>query len=376
MRYLKQYILSDLKKKMVFLGGPRQVGKTTFTKEILKTNFSNGLYLNWDFDEHRRLILQQKWSEASSLLVFDELHKYPRWKNWLKGVYDVLKEQHKILVTGSARLDTYKRSGDSMIGQYHFWRLHPFSLDELPKKMTAKEAFHRYMLVGGFPEPFLNCDEREARRWRRERLNLVFREDIRDLERVREIRLVELFLDGLRSRVTSSVVLSNIASDLEIAPKTAKAWLEMLERMYLVFSIYPFSKSLPRSILKPPKVYFWDCGDLIGDEDVKFENLVALHLLKRLHFLEDQEGYRCELRYLRDKEGREVDFAVIKNNVVEELIEVKWSDENISSSLRYYAERLKPKKVTQLVGVLKTPFTHHGVSVVDPVSYFSKEILW
>ena len=369
MRYIVPCVVEDLNRKMVFIGGPRQVGKTTLAKALLEKYFPGGRYFNWDFDEDRQDILKKRWIEECPLLIFDEFHKYPHWKQWIKGIYDVLGEKHRILVTGSARLDVYKRGGDSLLGRYHYWRLHPFSLDERPAGMSSAEAFRRLMTVGGFPEPFLDGDERAARRWRRERFDRIIREDIRDLEQIRNIQLLGLMIDLLRKRVGSPVVFSNIAEDLHVANKTVKNWLEILERMYLVFSVRPFSKSIPRAILKPPKVYFFDNGDVIGDEGARFENLVASSLLKRLHFLEDREGFRYELRYIKDKEHREVDFAVLKDGILEELIEVKYGDKNISKSLRYYAEKLRPARVTQIVATLRNSFDEKGITVVSPEEY-------
>ena len=370
MRYIAPYILQDLTKKMVFVGGPRQVGKTTLAQAILSSNYPSGRYLNWDYDEDRQDILRKQWSADQKLLVFDELHKFPRWKNWIKGIYDVSHESHSFLITGSARLDVYRRGGDSLMGRYHYWRLHPFTLDEVPQGISQKEAYQRLMTVGGFPEPFLDGDERAARRWRRERFDRVLREDIRDLEPVRNIQLLGMFLDILRNRVGGLITLSNLAGDIQISPKTAKAWLEVLNKMYLVFSVRPYTKSLPRAVLKPPKVYFFDNGDVIGDEGARFENLIANSLLKRLHYLEDRDGYRHELRYIRDKEGREVDFVIVKDGKIEELIEAKYSDETISRSLVYYAERLKPPKATQIVANLRRPFDKGKIKITDPISYF------
>jgi len=371
MRYITPHILDDLKRKMVFVGGPRQVGKTTLAKAILTSSYPDGRYLNWDFDEDRQDILKKRWSTDNPLLIFDELHKFPKWKGWIKGIYDVSHDLHSFLITGSARLDVYRRGGDSLLGRYHYWRLHPFTLDEIPKGISPKDAFERLMTLGGFPEPFLEGDERTARRWRRERFDRVLREDVRDLEPVRDIQLLSIFLDLLRHRVGGLVVLSNLAGDLEISPKTAKAWLETLERMYLVFSVRPYTKSLPRAVRKPPKVYFFDNGDVLGDEGARFENLVATSLLKRLHYLEDSQGYKYELRYIRDKEGREVDFAIVKEGELEELIEVKYSDDSIARSLSYYADRLNPKKAVQIVAKIKRPYDKGKIRVTDPISYFS-----
>jgi predicted AAA+ superfamily ATPase len=371
MRYIKEYIIKDLKRKMVFLGGPRQVGKTTLAKNILKQELSSGRYFNWDFDEDRQDLLARKWKADSTLVIFDELHKYPNWKNWIKGIYDTNESSTNFLVTGSARLDVYRRGGDSLLGRYHYWRLHPFGFDECPETMTPKEVFARLMTVGGFPEPFLDGDEREARRWRRERFNRILREDIRDLEPIRNISLLDLFIDQLRTRVGGLIVMSNLAGEIQVSPKTVVNWLDVLERMYLVFAVRPYTKNLPRAVIKPPKVFFFDNGDVLGDEGAIFENLVATQLLKRIHLLEDRDGYRYELRYIRDKEGREVDFIILKEDHIQELIEVKFSDDKISNHLKYYAEKLNPKKATQIVAKLKNAYTIGKINVVDPIEYFS-----
>ncbi len=370
MRYITSDVLKDLNKKMVFVGGPRQVGKTTMAQAILAEHYPNGRYFNWDYDEDRLDIVKKRWQQDCRLLVFDELHKFPRWKTWIKGIYDVTKSHHRFLVTGSARLDVYRHGGDSLMGRYHYWRLHPFTLDELPAGISPQQGFDRLMRVGGFPEPFLTADDRQARRWRRDRFDRVLREDIRDLESIRNIQLLGLFLSLLRERVGSLVTLSNLAADVQISPKTARVWLEVLERMYLVFSVRPYTRSLPRAVQKPPKVYFFDNADVIGDTGARFENLVAAALLKRLHFWEDRDGYRCQLCFVRDKEGREVDFAIVKDGVLEELIEVKYADDNVSRSLIYFTKRLKPKRAIQLVADLRRPFDQGRIQVMDPFAYF------
>lgn len=231
------------------------------------------------------------------------------------------------------------------------------------------------MTVGGFPEPFFSNNIRDSRRWRKERFDRVLQEDIRDLESIKNIQSLRLFLDLLRTRVGGMVVLSNLAQDIQVSPQTAKSWLESLERMYLLFKVMPYTQSIPRAILKPPKVYFFDNADVMGGDGTKFENLIATHLLKRLHYLEDHEGYHCELRYIRDKEGREVDFAIIKDGVLEQLIEVKYSDEDISRPLQYYTQRLKPKRSTQTVANLDKPYDKDGIRVTNPFLYFS-DVLW
>jgi uncharacterized protein len=352
MRYLQHLVTQDLQKKMVLLGGPRQCGKTTFAKSIGKS-FDAPTYLNWDFERDRKTVQKLAWDEASDIVILDELHKRPRWKTWLKGVFDEMHDQHKFLVTGSARLDLYRKGGDSMLGRYHYWRLHPFSLSELPPKMTQKEALHRLMTVGGFPEPFFDGNERNANRWRRERIDRVVRDDVRDLEHIQEIGSLQMFVDALCTRVSGLVVLSNIASDLQVSPKTLKRWLDVLESMYLVFAVRPYTRNLPRAVQKPPKVFFYDNGDVDGDDGARFENLVASHLLKELQFREDATGDRWNLHYVRDKEKHEVDFVTTRNGVVDQLIEAKWADAEVSPHLAYFASKLKPKNgCRQIVGQL------------------------
>lgn len=374
-RYCQPYINQDLQRKMVFIGGPRQVGKTTLSKNLCTGQFDQGEYLNWDNDEDRRTILKKQWLATSPLIIFDELHKYPRWKSWIKGVYDTKPPEQNYLVTGSARLDVYRRGGDSLLGRYHYWRLHPFTIDELPQDISVDEGLKRLLKFGGFPEPFLLADEREARRWRRERFDRILQEDIRDLESIRNIQLLSLFIDALRQRVGNIITLSNIAQDLQISPKTAKEWLAVIERMYLAFAIHPLTAKVPRAIQKPPKVFFYDNGDVIENDGARLENLVATTLLKRLHFIEDYYGYRCSLHYIRDKEGREVDFACVINDQIIDLIEVKNSDSQISSSLKYYSQLLKPKHTTQIVHGLKRPF-HKGHILVTSIGEFFKNPPW
>src|SRR3990167_8776403 len=368
-RYLTPYILKDLERKMVFIGGPRQVGKTTLTK-ALHTTFLHEEYFNWDAIEDKRAILNKQWSATSPLVIFDELHKYPRWKQWIKGVYDKKPAHQQYCVTGSARLDVYKRGGDSLLGRYHYWRLHPLTLDELPAEIDTREAYHRLLTVGGFPEPFLLNDEREARRWRRERFDRILREDVRDLVQIRQLSMLDLFLDALRARVSGMITLSNIAQDLQIAPNTAKKWLDLIERLYIAFSIKPLTKNIFRAIQKPPKVYFYDNADVIETRGPRLENLIATHLLKRLNFIEDYFGYRCSLHYIRDKDGREVDFVTVIDHVVCDLIEVKESDTSISSALKYYTKSLNPKRAIQIVGDLKRPFDQEGIHVTNPIDFF------
>ncbi|MBI2027561.1 MAG: ATP-binding protein [Deltaproteobacteria bacterium] len=377
-RYLQAHLTKDLQKKMVFLGGPRQCGKTTLAEHILR-DFpyhadKKGLYLNWDDDDHRQRILKREWSDNDELVFFDELHKFHRWKNWIKGTYDTTRAKHRFLVTGSARLDTYKRGGDSLLGRYHYWRLHPLTLAESIKGISQGDYFKRLMTVGGFPEPFLDNNESESKRWRKERIERVIKDDIRDLEQLHNISALGLFLDALRRRVGGQIVFSNIEVDLQVSQKTLKRWLAIFENMYLVFAVRPFTKKLPRAIQKPPKVYFFDNADVMGDESQRFENLVATHLLKKIHFLEDSTGDSYELRYVRDKEGREVDFLILREDKPYMLIEAKLTDSTPHRALQYYAEKLTPNYAIQIVAYLKHPFNKGKLSVQSPFDELSKPL--
>jgi hypothetical protein len=365
----------DLAKKMVFLSGPRQTGKTTLAKSFLQKN--PGLYLNWDDVDDRRKILARDWIDEERLLVIDELHKYSRWKNFLKGTYDTQNHIHQFLVTGSARLDTFKKGQDSMMGRFYSWRLHPLCLSELKNDFAIKStesALERLLRVGGFPEPFFAKNDIAVKRWRKERTQAVFRQDIRELENIRDLSLLEIFHDTLTERVSSGIVVSNIARDLEIAPKTGKNWLELLERSFALFLIRPYSKGLSKAILKTPKVYFYDNGEVRGDDGARFENLVACHLLKRIQFLEDSKGDRYRLCYLEDKQKHSVDFGIVKNNRLVCLLEVKLSDETISPSLVYFRERLGVETCIQLVYSAKRSYRKNGVWVASAAEWLSRPL--
>ena len=373
MRYLAKYISTDLSKKMVFLGGPRQVGKTTLSKSLLDKHFK-GRYFNWDRLNDQKAILSENWNDQEELLIFGEVHKYPKWKNLIKGFYDTNTANHKFLVTGSARLDVYKRGGDSLLGRYHYWRLHPFSLTELPKGISKEECFKRLMKVGGFPEVFLDNDEREARRWREERYEKIIKDDIRDLENIKNIQSMSLLLQLLREKVGGMINVSNLAKDLQVSPITVAKWIEIFEKMYLIFTIRPYTKNLPRALSKPFKVYFFDNADVIGDEGARFENLVANHLLKNCHFQQDYTGEQWELGFLRDKEHREVDFILLKDKIIQQIIEVKWNDQKVSPSLIYFGEKLKVPNAVQIIANSKTSTTKNKLQVTNPLQYFQNNI--
>ena len=371
MRYLSPSIIKDLQKKMVLISGPRQAGKTTMVNDLTK---DQGLYLNWDNSDDRKKIMGKDWDQDRKIIIFDEIHKFSRWKNLVKGIYDTQKERHQFIVTGSARLDTFKKGQDSMLGRFFSWRLHPLCLSEIKHTFNRDDSqnMEKMLTLGGFPEPFLTGELQFAKRWRKEKLNLVFRQDIQELESIRDIALLEFFYQALTQRVGSEVALSNIARDLEIAPKTAKAWLNILEKTYALFVITPYSKNLIKAIAKKPKIYFYDNGEVEGDEGARFENLVANHLLKRIHFLEDSTGDRYELNYLRDKNGHEIDFLIQKNRKPIALIEAKLTESSRSKSCYYYKDRLKIKTCIKLVRNLDKSSLRDDILVVPAYEWLSK----
>jgi uncharacterized protein len=363
MRYIAPRLVHDLQKKMVLLAGPRQCGKTTLAKSLLD---DRGQYLNWDITKDRKVIREVAWPKDASLIVLDELHKAPKWKNLLKGVVDEFGNQPPVLVTGSARLDAFRRAGDALTGRTYFYRLHPIDVAEsrqfLPN-MSLEGRIRRLLQAGGFPEAFLNPEE--AARLRNDRMELVTREDLRDLSRVSSWRGPADLVELLRERVGKPTNYDNLAQNLGISPPTSKAWVELLEKLYLVFLLPPFSSSLSRSIRKDRRVYFFDCAaayDATGG--AQLENLVACSLLKFTQFRKDAFGENWGVFYLRDKEGREVDFVVTHNRRVNWLIEVKASDGDVSTSLRYYAQKLKPMESLQLVLNLERPQEKSGIKLL------------
>ena len=331
-RYLKAQVLKDLQRKMVFLGGPRQVGKTTLAKSLLK---SPTAYLNWDFGEHRQKILKMQFPNQP-LLVLDELHKYRQWRNYLKGLYDVRKDKLKILVTGSARLDYYRFGGDSLQGRYHYLRLHPLSVAELG--ISTRTEFRSLLELGGFPEPFLGGSAREAQRWSRQHREFLLQEELRDLEAVHDMGQLELLMLRLPELVGSPLSINSLTEDLQISHKTIARWLDVLERIYAVFRLAPFGPPRVRAIKKSQKHYHFD-WNVIRDPAIRFENMVASHLLKWVHYQIDVNGRDLELRYFRDVDGREVDFVILENRKPIQFVEAKWGDSDIVLGLRYLKER-------------------------------------
>lgn len=335
-RYLSEFIKTDLERKMVLLSGPRQVGKTTLARNL---PYSRVEYFNYDADEDRIALKNKTWRQDTDLLIFDELHKQTMWKRWLKGIYDKQGIPPRILVTGSARLDTLRRGGESLAGRYFPYRLHPFSVKELAVDRDPSDVLNTLLILGGFPEPFMIGSEEEAARWRRTHVERIIREDLLDLEYVQDIRGMLTLVDLLSRCVGSSISYDSLANDLAISPHTVKRWVDLLETLYVIFIVKPYTKRITRSLQKRPKIYFYDTGFVKGDEGARLENLVACALLKHNHFLEDTKGQSRRLCYLRDRQKREVDFCVVTDDEPEMLIEVKVSQPDIKS-LQYFASMM------------------------------------
>ena len=381
MRYLTPEISRFLleEEKMAFIAGPRQVGKTTLAKHFLTQVGAEAFYFNWDIESHRKAIIKNPedfWQGPAPIpgrpkprLGLDEIHKYPRWKRFLKGLYDARGKELEILVTGSGRLDLYQRGGDSLFGRYHLYHLHPFTLGEILRENRetvgppeefwatlregkipsgAKEGLQDLEALTGFPEPLFSGSASRLQRWRRSHETLVIREDLRDLTRIREIGLIESLVTLLPDRIGSPLSINALREDLGVNFMTVQAWLEALERLYFLFTIRPYAGRLARTLRREEKVYLFD-PSAIENEGAKFENVVALHLRKLCDAWTDWGYGDFNLFYVRDREKREVDFLITDRHKAYAMIECKLRAEGIDSSLRYFSQKLKPKHALQVV---------------------------
>jgi hypothetical protein len=356
-RYLLPTVADDLARKMVFLGGPRQVGKTSLGKVLIPDPRS---YLNWDVASHRAAILKHQ-LPSTDAWFFDELHKYRPWRGFLKGLFDLHGNSKRILVTGSARLDYYRFGGDSLQGRYHYLRLHPFSVAELG--ISTQGDFEQLLRLGGFPEPFLAASERHARRWTRDYRDRLMREDVASLERIDNLGQLELLVMRLPDLVGSPLSLNGLREDLSLSHRTVKNWIEVLERLYAIFRIAPFGAPRIRAVKKSQKHYHFDWS-VVEDEGARFENLVASHLLKWVHYQNDVDGRDAELRYFRDIDGREVDFVVLEKRLPVSFIECKLTDGPVGTGMRYLKQRFPGVDAWQVAARATRDYvTREGVRV-------------
>ena len=353
-------------RQMAFVSGPRQVGKTTTCRGMADE------YLNWDNLDDRELVLSgpaglverldlNRLRESPPVALFDELHKYPRWKQLLKGLFDTYADQVRIIVTGSSRMDTYRRGGDSLMGRYFLYRMHPFSVGEAvrqdlpdPKKIIsqpkkiASSDFDALWKHGGYPEPFTRRDIRFSRRWRGLRIQQLLREDIRDLTQIQQFGQLETMARLLGSRSSHQLVYSNLAGEVRVSVDTVRRWIDALCSLHLGFLLRPWFRNVSRSLRKEPKWFLRDWS-AIDDTGERAETFIGCHLLKAVECWNDMGLGDFHLGYLRDKSRREVDFIVIRDGRPWFLVEAKHADGTISPSLKYFQEQTKAPLAFQVV---------------------------
>jgi predicted AAA+ superfamily ATPase len=361
-RRIIPFILDDLSNhKMVLLSGPRQCGKTTLASEL----HTDSRYYSWDIEQHRKTIRGSALDESKDLWILDEIHKFKRWRNWLKGMYDLHKRTHKFIVTGSARLDLYARGGDSLQGRYFHYRLHPLTLSEILGTPTqdyrksvvelgaaydhraVRPTMERLLLKGGFPEPFLTQSAPFAGRWRLAYSKRLVREDVRTLEQTQDLEQMEVLYERLPDLVGNNLSLNNIASDLEVAHQTASKWISIFEKLYGCFYVLPFGDARIKALKKERKLFLWDWSRNT-DPGAQLENLVAVHLLRFVHWFEDVYGEVLELRYFKDADGHEVDFIITKKSRPWIAIEVKSSEKDPGKGLRYFLKKVGIPRAYQI----------------------------
>jgi predicted AAA+ superfamily ATPase len=337
-RYIRKGIERDLQEKMVFLGGPRQVGKSTIGFQLLSGQTfcaDHPGYLNWDFPESKIKILAHQLPVSQSLIVLDEIHKYAQWRNLIKGFYDQYRQSVQFLITGSARLDYYRRGGDSLQGRYHYWRLHPICMDEI-LEFSLPCNLDDLLKFGGFPEPFSKHDDIHWSRWQKERLSRVVQDDLVSLESVRDVSQLDTLMQLLRSRIGSILSVNNLRAELGVAFETAERYLTIFENLYYCYRLSPYRFSQKTSVKKEKKVYLWDWS-LCTEEGARFENLVAGQLLKLCHYYQDSRGANLELSFLRDHSGRELDFVLVLDGLPIMAIECKISSRGLSDQIKFFA---------------------------------------
>ena len=304
-------------------------------------------YLNYDNEEDLAIFREKSWERDNDFVIFDELHKMKNWKRWLKGIVDTEGYKPRLVVTGSARLDLYRKVGDSLAGRYFQYRVHPLDLRELAKvdkNFNAKKCLGKLLHYSGYPEPFLRATEKFYNLWKKTHMDIILRQDIPDIQSIREIKSLEILIDLLTERVGSPLSYLSLSRDLQCSDKTVKHWLNVLENMYMLFKITPFHKNIARSNLKMPKYYFYDIAR-VKKEGARLENLVACSLLKECHFRQDCHGENWKLFYISKKGKGEIDFLITKDDAPHILLEVKSSDDQPSKNFHIIKQDIpSPKK--------------------------------
>jgi predicted AAA+ superfamily ATPase len=353
-------------RQMALVSGPRQVGKTTTCQGHAQA------YADWDNIDDRERILAgparlvdqfglNRLSEATPVVLFDELHKYPRWKQFLKGFFDTYSDRIKIIVTGSSRMDVYRRGGDSLMGRYFLYRMHPFSIAETldtdlpdskrivrqPNSINAAD-FDALWDHGGYPEPFLKRDMRFSRRWQSLRIEQLVREDIRDLTQIQQIDQLEMLVRRLTNRSAHQLVYGNLAKEVRVSVDTVRRWVDVLRNLHLGFLVRPWFKNVSRSLRKEPKWLLRDWASIKNAGD-RAETFVGCHLLKAVDGWNDMGLGEFELGYLRDKQKREVDFVVIRDGSPWFLVDVKYRDEKLGETPKYYQDQVRAPFAFQVV---------------------------
>ncbi len=348
-RYLHELLLKVPKSKMIFLSGPRQVGKTTLAQSL----FPKHVYLNWDNLDHRKIMISRSWPRDQPFLILDEIHKMPKWKAWLKGIYDLEKNTQRFIVTGSARLNTFKKVGDSLAGRFFAFTLHPLDLREAKvfiKDQNDEKIIDQLIKLSGFPEPFLSGKEPFYKQWVRSHLDIILRQDLIDLKTVQVISKVELLIESLRASVGSTISYRSLSEDLQVSDATIKSWIQLLEDLYVIYRIVPHNKNIKRAILKSPKIYFFNHALVnITSEAAAYENLIASAILKEVDYLNDAGLGEYEVKFLRTKDGQEINFIILKDRQPMLMIEAKLSDNEPSKNFKIFAKFLPDCQEIQVV---------------------------
>ena len=348
---------------MAFVAGPRQVGKTTTCRDLAN------VYLDWDNEDHRALILSgptavaghaglNKLSARPIRIVFDELHKYPRWKQFLKGFFDTYEANARIMVTGSSRLDVYRKGGDSLMGRYFLYHMHPLSVAELcrpqpsysvhnPPLELANADWRALLEHGGHPEPFQKRSMRFSLRWRELRMHQLLREDVRDMTGIQELDQLAIMAKILADRSADQLIYSALAKQVRVSENTVRSWIATLCSLHYGFVVRPWHRNVSKALRKEPK---WFLRDWSGITDIgkRTETFCACHLLKAVEGWTDLGLGVFELRYIRDTLKREVDFVVIRDGQPWFLVEAKHDDAGLSPQLAHFQQQTGAPHAFQL----------------------------